>query len=120
MRRVWSWLLRSKVLTNKEYTDLIEAGEALRKDGEALRKNLAFWTKAYEDAHQILTQALSNQLIDRPAQLEDAQKNFEAALEGLRSEYRTIYQAWNQAMASDESLKKSAEELQSRISQQSR
>lgn len=113
MRRVLSWLFRSKVLSKKEYKDLIDANEGLRKD-------LAFWRKAYDDAHQILTQALSNQLIDRPAQLEEAQKKFEAALEGLRSEYRTIYQAWNQAMASDESLKKSAEELRSRISQQSR
>ena len=110
MRRVLSWLLRSKVLTKKEYKDLIEANEGLRKD-------LAFWKKAYEDAHQILTQALSNQLIDRPAQLEDAHKKFEAALEGLRSEYSSIYQMWTKAMASDESLRKSAEEIQSKISQ---
>lgn len=113
MRRVLSWLLRSKVLSNKEYKDMVESGEALTRD-------VAFWNKAYDDAHEILTHALKNDLIERPAELEDAQKKFEAALEGLRSEYHSIYQMWTQAMASDQSLKKRAEELRARTGQRPR
>jgi uncharacterized phage infection (PIP) family protein YhgE len=113
MRRVWSWLLRSKVLTNKEYKDLIEANEGLRKD-------LALSMKDTEDAHQLLTRAVSNQLTDRSSQLADAHKTFETAIELLRSEYRALHQIWTETLTVEAGLKKSAEELRARIAERSR
>ena len=113
MRRVLSWLLRSKVLTNKEYKDLLETVAGLRKD-------VAAWRKAYEDGHQLLTQALNSDVTNRTAQLDDAQKKFEVALEALRSEYGSLYLTWTATRSVEESLRKATVELESRVGQQAR
>ena len=98
---------------------MVETTEGLRKDLALSTKDLALSRKDTEDAHQLLTRAVTNQLTDRSSQLDDAQKAFEAALEGLRSEYRALHQIWTETLTVEESLKKSAEELKSRISQRS-
>ncbi|MSQ09304.1 MAG: hypothetical protein EXR44_08460 [Dehalococcoidia bacterium] len=63
------------------------------------------------NAHEFLRKALANHLVERQAQLEEAQQKCGAALEGLRGGYRANYHAWIQAMASDGGLKTSAEDL---------
>ena len=113
MRRVWSWLLRSKVLTNKEYSELLETAARLRKDTE-------FWNKAYADGHRLLVEALNSDVSARTQRLDEAQKNFEAALGGLRSEYDALYKVWTETRSVEEGLRKATQELESRVGPQPR
>lgn len=118
-KRFLSWLLRSKILNNKEYQEIQDTQARLQKQmqdtEQRLTQDVELWKSAYGDARKLLGQSLQNQIFGPIPELDEAEKKLQEAIDSLQGQYRAMFDKWDAAVAANVGMKNAADALDARM-----
>ena len=118
-KRFLSWLLRSKILSNKEYQEIQDNQARLQKQmqdtEQRLTQDVELWKSAYGDARKLLGQSLQNQVFGPMPELDEAEKKLQEAIDGLQGQYRAVFDKWDAAVAANAGMKNATDALDARV-----